>query len=198
LVFSGCGQPPVASPSTAARPRTAVANFPDDPAPLSRYRSKRLAVSIPLPDGHAWRIDDHSQPEVVATHGPTRSKLVVAVFHADALVGRTQCEALSRARKLLPAGDLRTLEDEPAITQQVFDTRVWVAVEPSGEPNGSIVGYVMAFGGFLRKCFAFVFSTQVASVEDEPVLSARLAFARARILGGFALDAFDTVPREGR
>jgi hypothetical protein len=166
--------------------------------PLPRYHSRRLALSLSLPDGHAWRIDDHSLPELVATHAPTRSKLLVAVFHTDGLVGRTQCEALSRSRKIVPAGDLRTLEDEAAFTQVTFDTRVWVAVEPGGGPDRSLVGYVMAFGGFLRKCFAFVFSTQVDGASQEPVLSARLAFARARILGGLTLDAFDTVPRDTR
>jgi hypothetical protein len=170
--------------------------FLDDSAPLLRYHSKRLAVSVPLPDGHAWRIDDHSQPELVATHAPTRSKVVVAVFRADELVGRGQCEALSRERKLLPAGDLRTLEDGAAITQQTFDTRVWVAVEPGGGPDRSLFGYVMAVGGFLRKCFVFVFSTQVDRALDESVLSSRLAFVRARVLGGLELDAFDTLPRD--
>ena len=54
----------------------------------------------------------------------------------------------------------------------------------------------MAFGGYLRKCFAFVFSTEVAGVAEEPLLSSRLAFARARILGGMRLgDVFDAPPR---
>jgi len=170
--------------------------FTEDPAPLARYHSKRLAVSVPLPDGLSWRIDDHSNPELVATHEPTRSRLVVAVFHADELVGRTQCEALSRARKLVPAGNLRTLEDETTVMQQTFDTRVWVAIEPGSGPDRSLVGYVLAFGGFLRKCFTFVFSTQIDSATDEPVLSSRLAFARSRVLGGLELDAFGNVPRD--
>jgi hypothetical protein len=155
-----------------------------------------LAVSVPLPDGHAWRIDDHSQPELVATHAPTRSKLVVAVFRTDDLVGRGQCEVLSRGQRLVPPGDFRTLEDGAAITQQTFDTRVWVAIDPGSGPGASLVGYVIAFGGFLRKCFAFVFSTQVDNASDEPVLSSRLAFVRARIFGGLVLDAFGTLPRD--
>jgi hypothetical protein len=149
-----------------------------------------------LPDGRAWRIDDHSQPELVATHTPTHSKVTVSVFRADELVGRARCEALSRVRKLVPTGDLRTLEDESSLMHQVFDTRVWVAVEPGGGPERSLVAYVMAFGGFLRKCFAFVFSTQVDSASDEPVLTSRVAFARARILGGLELDAFGAIPRD--
>jgi hypothetical protein len=186
-VLSGCGG--VHAASAPAPPKSpSAAGFPDDLAPLSRYDSKRLAVTLALPDGKAWRIDDHSQPELVATHAPTLSKVVVAVFHADEIVGRTQCEALSRARHIVPPGDLRTLEDQAAFTQQAFDTRVWVAVEASGGPEGALIGYVMAFGGLLRKCFAFVFSTQVHGASEEPVLASRLAFARARILGALSLD----------
>jgi hypothetical protein len=203
LLASGawmCGCTPGAT-STAIAPAPPVpraAAFADDPAPLLRYHSRRLGVSLPLPDGRQWRIDDHSQPELVATHAATRSRVTVAVFHADQIVGRAQCEALSRARKLVPAGDLVTLEDAATLTQQTFDTRVWVAVEPGAGPAGALVGHVMAFGGFLRKCFAFVFSTEVVGVEDEPVLSARLAFARERVLAGLALEAFDAVPRDAR
>jgi hypothetical protein len=177
-------------------PPPAALAFPDTPGPLARYRSQRLGASLPLPDGRAWRIDDHSRPELVATHAPTRSRVVLSVFRTDGLVGRAQCEALARTRRLVPTGDLHTLEDDVAFTQETFDTRVWVAVEPGPRPDQSLVGHVMAFGGFLRKCIAFVFSTEVDGASDEPVLSARLAFARARILGGIVLDAFGVVPRE--
>jgi hypothetical protein len=194
-LLAGCAAGSTKPPVSAIAPAVAIA-FGDDSAPLGRYHSKRLAVSVPLPDKSAWRINDVSQPELVGTHAPTRSKVVVAVFHADELVGRVQCEALSRARKLVPAGDLRTLEDAVAITQETFDTRVWVAVEPGGGPRGSLVGHVMAFGGFLRKCFAFVFSTQVDSALDEPILSSRLAFARARVLGELQLDAFGAISHD--
>jgi hypothetical protein len=173
-----------------------AAAFPDDPRPLPRYRSKRLALSLPLPDGRSWRIDDHSQPELVATHAPTRSRVVVATFPATELVGRGQCEALARDRKLVPPGELQMLEDETGITQQTFDTRTMVAIAPGVRPDQPLVGHVMAFGGFLRKCFVFDFTTEVDGAADEPVLSSRLAYARARILGGLELDSFAVVQRE--
>ena len=170
--------------------------FPDDPRPLPHFHSKRLALDLPLPDGHAWRIDDHTRPELVATHAPTQSTVSVATFRADAVVGRDQCEALARERHLVPSGDLRTLESSVEITQDDYDTRVWVALEPGSGPDRPLVGHVMAFGGFLRKCYAFDFSTRVDSSADEDVLSARLAFARARILGGLRLGTSTEIPRE--
>lgn len=192
----GCGSAPQ-QPVTAVAPvRPAAAEFADDPRPLPRYHSKRLALSLPLPDGQAWRIDDHSRPELVATHAPTRSRVLVAVLREDVLVGRTECEAIARERKLIPGGELHTLESAIDVTQQNYDTRIWVAVEPGAGPGSPITGHVMAFGGFLRKCYVFDFSTQIEGVADEPVLSSRLAFARARILGGLELDVFGVVPRE--
>jgi hypothetical protein len=86
--------------------------------------------------------------------------------------------------------------DEVTTTQGTFDTRVEVALEPPAGPEGKLVGHVMAFGGFLRKCFIFDFATQVDGATSSPVLSSRLAFARARILGGLELDPFATVSRD--
>jgi hypothetical protein len=193
--LAACGAAP---PAVVAPPveRAGAASFPDDPGPLLRYHSPRLSLSLPLPDGRSWRIDDHTRAELVATHRPTRSKIVLALFRTDELVGRTECEALANERKLASAAALRILEDETGITQQTFDTRTVVAVAAGLGPDQPLVGHVMAFGGFLRKCLVFDFSTEVDGAADEPVLSSRLAFARARILGGLELDPFGTVPRE--
>ncbi|HTQ46326.1 MAG TPA: hypothetical protein VMI75_26400 [Polyangiaceae bacterium] len=196
LVLGACAAPAehaVVVPSATRPPEVA---FSDDPRPLPHYHSKRLALTVPLPDGHAWRIDDHTQPELVATHEQTHSKVVLAVLRADELVGRQQCEALARDRKLVPDGKLRTLEDAVDVTQENYDTRIWVAVEPGSGPTSPLVGHVLAFGGFLRKCYVFHYSTEVGAAADEPVLSARLAYARERILGGMQLDPFAAVPRE--
>jgi hypothetical protein len=195
--LAACAAPsrPAAAASQPASPAT---SFLEDERPLLRYRSHRLALSLPLPDGKAWRIDDHSQPALVATHAATRSRVVVFVFSADQLVGRTQCEDLARSRKLVPddgSGE-RTVEDQVAITQETFDTRIQVTLEPGNGPDRSLGGRVTAFGGFLRKCFAFVYTTQVDAVTDEAVLSSRLAFARTRILGGLELEPFDLVSRD--
>ena len=194
LVLAGCGA--TSAPVVSPPPRAAAVAFPDDPRPLRRYHSTRFALSLPLPDGPAWRIDDHTRDALVATHAPTQSRVVLATFRADDLVGRAQCESLARARKLVPPDELRTLEDVSGFTQQTFDTRTVVAVVPGTAPDQPLVGHVMAFGGFLRKCFVFDFSTAVDGAADEPVLSARLAYARARILGGLELDPFAAVRRE--
>ncbi len=190
-----CASPEATVP-VRTPPKTDFAVVAEDPKPLPRYHSKRLALSLPLPDGHAWHIDDHTRAELVATHPPTHSTILVAIIRTDELVGRTQCEELARMRKLVPVGNLRTLEDEVTVTQQTFDTRIVVAVEAGASPSQPIAGHVMAFGGFLRKCYVFDFSTQVAGSAEEPILSSRLATARARILGALELDPFAAIGRE--
>ena len=162
------------------------------------YRSRRLELSLPLPDGKAWRIDDHSQPELVATHAATASTILVSVFNAGELVGRAQCEERARERHLVPdvgAKTVRVVEDEVAITQGEFDTRIEVVVRADGGPESLLIGRLMAFGGFLRKCFVFIYSTTVDRTSEEPVLSERLAFVRARVFGGLELEPFDAVSR---
>jgi hypothetical protein len=185
---------PVVAPTAPAKP--AAVSFSDDPAPLPRFHSVRLALYLPLPDGKQWRIDDHSRPELFATHAPTQSSVMVTVFRNDVLVGRRECEAAARDRKLVPSGELSTLEDSVEMTLENFDTRVWVAVEPGPTPESPVVGHVMAFGGFLRKCYAFDFATRVDTARDASVLSSRLAYARSRILGGLQLEGLTVVPRE--
>jgi hypothetical protein len=194
LFSAGCAS---GSPGHAAAPATGArhaAAFDESAAPMPRYHSKRLAISLPLP-GRAWRIDDHSAPYLVATHELTRSTVVVAILRADAIVGRAGCDEMARERRLLPEGPLQVLEDEVTMTREVFDTRVLVSLESGAGPQGPLVGHVTAVGGFLRKCYVFAFTTAVDDVTDEAVLSGRLAVARARILGGLDFDAFATPSR---
>jgi hypothetical protein len=191
----GCGAPAAPAPPPAAPP--APQSFPEDARPLARYHSKRLALTVPLPDGHTWRIDDHSRPELLLRHEPTRSTLVVAVIRADELVGRDQCEKLALERHLVPRVETQqTVEEQVSITQGTYDTRVRVTLAPGTTADKPIAGHVTAFGGFLRKCFVFDFATEVDRAKDADVLSSRLAFARARILGGLALDPFAAVARD--
>jgi hypothetical protein len=188
-----CARP--ASPPTAATPSRAPATgFPDDPDRLPRYHSKRLALWLPLPRGARWRIDDHSRPELSATQELTRSRVVVAVLHTDSLVGRSQCEDQALDLKLVPNRPLQTVDDEVALTQSTFDTRIRVAIAAPEHEGAPLVGHVLAFGGYLRKCYVFDFSTEVDDVADEPTLSARLAFARTRILGGLELEGVGALP----
>jgi hypothetical protein len=194
----GCGGPAhVESATSAAQPQEAVASgFSDDDRGWAKYHSKRFALSIPMPDGKNWKIDDHSRRELVATHPSTRSTLVFATSNEGELMNRQKCEERARQQGLVPTGDLRTVDDEVTVGPEAFDTRVWVALEPGKNEGAPIVGHLFAFGAYVRRCMFFHLTSEVTTARDESVLSSRLATARVRMLGGLTVDDFDAVPRE--
>lgn len=205
LTSSCGGAAPAAAPArgletTPARPL----EFRSEDASWGRYHSKRFQLSIPLPEGRSWRVDDHSSAALRARHEATGSELVVLTTTEDELMNRQRCEA--RARELgyvPPDGPMRgltTVEDAVTVGPDAFDSRVWTAVDP-GKPGGAVEGHVFLFGALIRRCLLVHVKTRVASVNDEDVLSARLALARARIVTAITMDppritGEATVPRE--
>ena len=174
--------------------------FASDDGRWGRFHSERFQLSIPLPDGRSWKIDDHRKPELHAVHPPTSSRLVVFAENQEDLMNRHRCEARARARGYVPEAHLTTLEDDVVTFPGAYDSRVWVALD-AGRPGGGIDGHVFLFGAFLRRCLLVHLTTGVPSAKDDDVLSSRLAIARARIIGGLSLDPLRTtddaaVPRD--
>jgi hypothetical protein len=203
-VVAACGDPPVAAPprtSSDARGVTGVAaRYPGDDASWGRYHSKRFLLSFPLPDGKAWRIDDHSRPSLFALHEATSSRVHVLTTQEDELVNRQKCEARARALGWVTSTTLTTVEDQATIGPEAYDSRIWVALD-AAKPGGELEGHVYLFGAFIRRCLLVHVSTKVPSAKDEEVLSERLALARARIVRGLTLDPprttdDATVPRD--
>lgn len=194
LSTAACAVTSARAPGPEPTPPASPAEFDESAVALPRYHSRRLAVSLPLPGGRAWIIDDHSRAALVAKDAATQSTVVVAVLRTSENVGRDQCEVLAKSQGLAITGPLNVVEDEITMTQKTFDTRIRVALEAATGPDRPLVGHVTAFGGFLHKCFVFDFSTRVDDASGEPALSARLAFARTRILAGLEIDAFASVP----
>ncbi|HEY8079544.1 MAG TPA: hypothetical protein VIF62_35685 [Labilithrix sp.] len=184
-----CGEPAPAPP-----PKTAMDTTPTRPPALGddaswgKYHSKRFQLTIPLPEGKDWKIDDHSRPALFALHDGVASKLWVELTNEDELVNRKKCEDRARALGWVPPETrLSTVEDEVVTGPELYDSRVWVALDP-GRPGGAIDGHVFLFGGFLRRCLLVHFMTTVPSAHDEDVISTRLALAETRIVRGIALD----------
>lgn len=166
-----------------------------------RFQSKRFLLSVPLPDGRAWKIDDHSQPELVAVHDPTSSRLTLTVTREDELMNRAKCESRARDHGRVPSARLATVEDQVTIGPSAFDSRIWVALDAGG-PGAEMEGHVFLFGAYIRHCLFVHLSTKAPS-GSEDVMSSRLAVARERIIGGITLDAprvgeDATVPQEKR
>jgi hypothetical protein len=200
--IAGCGgssSPPASSAAvaTAAKP----AAFPQEDAAWGKFHSKRFQLTVPLPDGKAWKIDDHRQPSLVARHPPTDSRLEIAAARDVELMNRAKCEQRARTSGFVPPGDLATVEDEVYVGPEAYDSRVWVAI--GAEPNGRVEGHVFLFGAFLRQCLFVHFQTAVPSSKEEDVLAQRLAIGSTRVVKAIVLDPPRThddavVPREKR
>jgi hypothetical protein len=152
-----------------------------------RYHSTRLQLSLPLPDGKGWRIDDHSQPSLIASHDATQSRVTVLTTQEDELVNRQKCEARARELGWVASTTLTTVDAQVTVGPEAYDSRVWVALD-AARPGGALVGHVYLFGAFLRRCLLVHVATTVASAKDEEVLSERLALVRARVVQGLTLD----------
>jgi len=202
-LLPSCGDPPVAPPPRTSSDVPAGASaprYPADDASWGRYHSKRFLLSFPLPDGKAWRIDDHSRPSLLALHEATSSRVSVLATQEDELVNRQKCEARARALGWVTSTTLTTVEDETTVGPEAYDSRIWVALD-AAKPGGELEGHVYLFGAFIRRCLLVHVSTKVPSAKDEEVLSERLALARARIVRGLTIDPprttdDATVPRD--
>jgi hypothetical protein len=189
LALVGCGEPAVAPPPRTgpAAPTARAARYPTDDAAWGRFHSKRFLLSVPLPDGKAWRIDDHSRPSLFAVHEPTGSSVSAMTTQEDELVNRQKCEARARELGWVTSKTLTTVDEETTVGPEAYDSRIWVALD-AGKPGGGLEGHVYLFGGLIRRCLFVHVSTRVASAGDEDVLSERLAIARARIVRGLTID----------
>lgn len=187
LAFA-CGEPPPSRTSSEPPPAARrSAEYPTDDKAWGRFHSRRFQLTVPLPDGRAWRIDDHSRPSLFAAHEATQSKLWLLATREGELVNRQKCEARARELGWVPAGPLATIQDEVTTGPEAYDSRVWVAID-AGKPGGALEGHVYLFGGSIRRCLVVHLATRVASAAEEDVLSSRLAAASARVIRGIALD----------
>jgi len=194
-----CGQAPpsVVAPALPKGAGTPGQNgvFSVDPRALLRYHSTRFKLSVPLPDGQGWRIDDHTSRELVAIHATTRSTLTLYSFVEPELMNRQSCEARARETGLFTLHDPRTIADEITVGPDAYDTRIWVALEAGASSEAPLKGHALLFGAYVRKCLFVHYATSVPSEMDEPLLTSRLATARLLILTGIRMEAFDQPPK---
>lgn len=200
--MSACGAPPSHVPratgAESAHARTR--GYTSDDARWGTFHSKRFQLSVPLPDGRAWRIDDHRHRELIATHEGTSSRLTLLTTRETELMNRERCEARARAFGWFDERRLTTVEDQVYLGPDTYDSRVWVALEAT-RPDEELVGHVFLFGAFMRQCLLVHLTTRVTSSKDEEVLAARLVVGSARIVKGITLDPMRTtgtavVPRD--
>ena len=192
LAMAACGPTP-ATPSPVAP--VARASDAETLAHWPRFTSTRFGVTLPLPDGKSWKVDDHSRPELMATRAATGEAVVIRAWSSEELQSRQRCEVTARLWGLFPDAQMEPVEDGRVTAPGTFDTRLVVAVE-AGE-NRALRGHVVAVGGWIRRCIFFHYTIDVAPQQHD-LLSARLALARTRIFGELGLGNLSLVPRVPR
>jgi hypothetical protein len=189
IVAIGCGGG--ATTNTPVLPPVPKSTLDD--AGWGKFHSARHAVMLPLPDGRAWKIDDHTRPELVAVHAGSGSRVTLRLVQdAGELTNRQKCEEKALQEKFVKDLRVSVVEEQEGIDKDGWDAHVLVAVEKT--PT-ELVGHVLSFSSFIRKCLWFHFETHAKDgLEFE--LSERLALARTKVLGELSLDSFGAVPRQ--
>jgi len=199
LALLACEPPP----SPPVLPRSPPAAPPPSSPPLASaawgtFRSERFGVELPLPDGRAWRIDDHGGSWLSATHAASESALVVRSWTEDGRATRERCEERARLWRTFP---------DPARAEQVearsidapagFDTFVSIGILP-GKPDEPVSGFALAFGGHGHRCFAWAYVTRAAGPGAAVLLGERLSTMVERSLGRVVIESALTprIPRE--
>jgi hypothetical protein len=191
LALAACGPPAI--PATGLPPPVPKTSLDD--AEWGTFHSARHGLSLALPDGHGWKIDDHSKAALVASHVGTGSRVSVQLARDDAdLMNHAKCEEKARTYGFVPAKPLalEVIDEQEGIGKGGFDTHMIVGFERA---QGALVGHVLSYGSFVKKCLWFHFETRVAE-GHEAELSDRLVLAQIKVLGALSLDAFGEVPRE--
>ncbi len=187
LAAGGCGggapAPRAPSPAPAPGPPEAAGW---EASPWGRFRSLRFDVSLALPDGHAWRIDDRRTPWLVAEHAATSSRLRLRAFRDDEPRNWSKCEA--RARELdpgLPALE-RVVEERSAGLLAGWDARAWAMTRPAAD--GALEGHYLFVAANVRKCLVAHFATRASGRAAGAVVGARLGDVAERVLGALRVD----------
>jgi hypothetical protein len=172
------------------------------------FHSQRYDFRLALPDGKAWRIDDHKTSWLMASHAPTQSSLRARMFLTDHAQNRAKCEAKVReAEPALPTPRTDQAFDDASanvLADARWDTRAVSFVEAVSPPKGGVAvgspgveplrGTVLVFASNVRKCFGFQFVTEATGPNARATVAARLADVRERVVRELRFDHELDVP----
>lgn len=199
VALAGCGAPPPPPPQPAPSPPVIAPPPPPSTAGAwGTYRSERFELTLPLPDGHGWRIDDHGGPWLAATHAATELTLLVRSWTEDGHATRQRCEDCARLWRTLPdPARAEAVQARSIDAPRDFDTFVTVGVVP-GKPDEPASGFAVAFGGHGHRCIAWAYTTTARGAGAGAVLGDRLGAMVEQSLGGVVVESRLTphIPRE--
>lgn len=202
-VSVGCSSNPGPNPAPSV---TATASVQAPQASVTDFSAMRWRAfdslaqgfSMPLPEDLAWRVEDRKDGWLVAKHAPTKTEIVTRTLATDGLANRARCEAHARDLRKLPDREgAVVIERRRVDLPSGFDTIVEVGIVAT-VPARPITGYVMAFGGWSKKCFVYALTTSAIGKGAEEAVGDRLALflERSFLKLRFGSDLTPLVPRE--
>jgi len=181
--------PPPLAPPPAPAPPPAFAT-----GAAGVFRSERFTLRLPLPDGRAWRIDDHGGTWLTATHAASASTLIVRSWNEDGRATRARCEERARLwRKLPERAGADIVQDRSIAAPAGFDTQLLVGLVP-GKPGAPLGAFALALGAHVHRCFVWSYATTAEGPSAERVVGERLATMVEASLSKVALDS-ELAPR---
>lgn len=191
------GNPPVPT-ATAKPPDALLIGVQWARAKFSPRESLVHGFVMPLPDVDTWAISDPENGWFVAKHAASNTTIAARMLATDGLANRARCE--KRARDLLPLPEREgaTMVDRQRVDlPSGFDTVLEVGLAPTN-PGQPIEGFLLAIGGWAKRCFVYTLTTRAAGPGAEQAVGDRLAlFVEKSFLDlRFTTDLVPTVPRE--
>jgi hypothetical protein len=190
LAITGCSTRPSMAPAHAPSAAwSPSAGYLDAKSDRVRSRSLDFPIEFMLPAKASFRISD-GPVWLDAEQRESSSAFAFRTWRADRLVRRDECERQARvARVTIPALPEDAIVDRRAFAAPAgFDLELIVGVEPS---THGVAGYAMVFGASVGRCYAALFSTEVAGAGADREVAARLGFAVDRVLSGVRARSVD-------
>lgn len=206
-IAAGCAACSSAPPSTQPAPRsTAGAHAAPVQAAGATWATGRFALydsvahglSMPLPVDPGWTIEDAKDTWLVATHAASSTQIVARFLGTDGLANRARCERRARDLRPLPEREGATIVDKRRVDlPDGFDTILEVGLLPTN-PGQPIAGFLLAVGGWAKRCFVYALVTRASGVGAEAAVGDRLALfvERSFLHLRFPSDLTPLVPRE--
>jgi hypothetical protein len=202
LLAVGCAASPnagVPAPggTPADRQGDAGANESFSGGQRGTFHSARFELSLDLPDGAAWRVDDHKTPWLVAIHERTRSTLQVRSWNEDRPATKHRCyERVRQWKQGLPDIDTaHAIGDELRHLDAGVEARMVSGIDvPEGSPN--ISGYAIAVGTLVRKCIVIIYQTEASRPSGPAALADRLAVVSETVMAKVRFDRMLSPVRE--
>lgn len=192
-MLHACSSVPPAATAAHAKPKAFV--FGD--APPGEFASKRYGLHLRLPDGRAWRIDDHRGENLVATHALAATELRAARYQPGAVTGamatRNICWEGAIARSLFPVvSHSESVVEDTEHYDGVADVRTLVSIGRNGA-SGSIRYVAATRSG----CVGLGVESKRLDADTNETLADRLALLRNKVIAGLS-PAPAGVPRSTR